>query len=113
MSDLLDLYNNSKVDNVAKARQQSEAARSVDYFDRQNEFSENFTTRNPGETTIQLSNDPTATRGNFTQRARDYYDEELNQITQERWKRYNRNNRYIDRHQNSLGVTYSHRPPEN
>lgn len=113
MSDLLDLYNNSKVDNVVKARQQSEAGRSVDYFDRQNDFSENFKTREPGNTTVQLSNDPTTTNGNFTERAREYYNEELNDITQERFKRYNRNRKYLDANQNALGVTYSHRPPEN
>lgn len=113
MSDLLDLYEKSNVDGVVKARQQSEGGRSVDYFDRLNDFSENFTAREPGDTTVQLSNDPEATNGNFTSRARKYYDEELNDITVERFKRYNRNNKYLETHSNALGVTYSHRPPEN
>ncbi len=113
MSDLLDLYEKSKAANVEQARKQSEGGAEVDYFDRQNDFSTNFTAREPGNTTVQLSNDPSATAGNFTERAREYYNEELNDITEERYKRYNRNHKYLERNSNALGVIYSHRPPEN
>lgn len=113
MSDLLDLYEKSRIDNVVKAREQSEGDRQVDHFDRLNEFSTNFATREPGDTTVQLSNDPNATTGNFTDRAREYYNEELKDVTDGRFKRYNRNRKYLEANSNELGVIYSFRPAEN
>lgn len=113
MSDLLEKYENTNIDNVVKARQQSEGGRTVDYFDRQNEFSDNFTAREPGDNTVQLSNDPETTNGYFTEEAREYYNVELNDVTDERYKRYNRNRRYLDAHQNALGSIYSFRSAEN
>jgi len=96
MSDILNLYNSSTADNVAKAKTQSEGKLVVNNFDVDNTYSTNFLARVPGDKTVQLSNDPEKTNGQFTDAARDYYNEELKQVTDERFKKYNRNNRYLD-----------------
>lgn len=112
MSDLLEKYENSSAAGVEEARKQAEAGREVNYFDRQSEYSENFTARSPGSTTIQLSNDPTTTTGQFTEGARNYYNVELNSVNEERYKRYTREKSYIDAHKNALGSVYSSTPSE-
>ena len=114
MSDLLDLYEKSTADNVVKAREQSEGEREVNHFDLQNDFSDNFTARTPGDKSIQLSSDPTDTNGNFTEDARNYYDTELADLTDRRYQKYNRQNKYLEGnnapgaiYQNSSGVNES------
>jgi|TARA_R100000005_G_C5002177_1_gene209694 hypothetical protein len=96
MSDILKKYEQSTLDAIAKARSQSEGKQVVNDFDLDNTYSSNFAARTPGNKTVQLSNDPEASTGQFTEAARDYYDEELKQITDERFKKYNRNNKYLN-----------------
>lgn len=112
MSDLLKKYEESSADGVQRAREQSEGSREVNYFDLQSKYSENFSARNPGSKTIQLSNDPTVTSGHFTEDARNYYDVELNDVQEERYKRFTRDKNYLDAHKNALGSIYSSIPSE-
>jgi hypothetical protein len=79
--------------------------RGVNYFDLNNDFSENFTTRRPGEKAVQLSNDPTDTAGSFTENARNHYDTELSEISDIRFQKYNRQNKYLEGN-NAPGAIY-------
>lgn len=96
MSDLLTRYQESGVDNVVKARLQSQGDDSVavNHFDRENVFSSNF--------------EPYSDGSYFTEYAKNYYNQELSE-TDQQFTQYNRNNRYVDNNPNLPGVIRSSR----
>ena len=109
MSDLEKLYTDSTSPNVEKARLQSEGAQSVaaNSFDRESVFQANFTTRTRGDRTVELSNDPdTDLAGKFTGFAKEYYEEELKDVSSD-FTKYNRTNKYLESHTEAPGIIRS------
>lgn len=75
MPNLKDLYEKSNIANVVDARLQSQGGRVVNSFDRESQFSKEFTARTPGDSVNVDSGD-----GTFTERSLNYYKEEFDQF---------------------------------
>lgn len=91
MSDLLKKYDESDSYNVEKAKLQSagDDSVSVNHFDTQNVFSENFSTFSDN--------------GSFTEFAKGYYVEEMKDIDSA-YMKYNRDNKYAEKNSTLPGV---------
>ena len=103
MSDLETLYNESKAENVEKARLQSEGAQSVavNHFDVNNSYSHGFLTR-------LLDRDP-GKRSEFNDGVMEnQYAEELKDVDSQ-FTKYNRENKYVANNPNLPGVVHKSR----
>ena len=100
MSDLLNLYNDSNTDNVAKARLQAEgdASVAVNHFDVNKTYSKGFIPnlldkKESGQAATEFNDGV----------MEDQYVVELGKVDS-RYTEYNRENRYVDKNPNLPGV---------
>jgi len=120
---LLDLYENSAAKNVVDARNQSEGALGVNYFDGDARTQGNnivdsvqaqFTTRTPGNKVVELASDDTGTKGTWLAPAFNRYENFLGRVNLKSYKGkvvhiYDRSqNRFVDMNAGSSGVIRSY-----
>ena len=106
MSNILKKYEESTAPSVVDARNQSDGQVAVDWYP--NDFQNNFTTREKGNTLIPLSNVDDDTTGNFTEDALEHYEQEHTELAGDHHK-YNRSDsesHYVTKNSATPGIIY-------
>ena len=98
MSDILKRYEESDVDNVARARKQSEGAETVNHFDVTDSYSNGFIPN-----LLDLKEAGKAATEFLPDIMDDQYVVELRKVNQQ-FAEYNRENKYIEKNPNLPGV---------
>ena len=111
MQELLKKYEESTSPSVESARKQSEGDQStaVNFFDIEQTYQNNFTTRDKGNKTVTLSNDGNHTEGNFKVDALKHYNKEIEDLDNLKYHKYNRSKadeHYINLNDTELGIVY-------
>jgi hypothetical protein len=110
MSELLKKYEESTSPSVESARKQSEGDQStaVNFFDIEQTYQNNFTTRDKGNKTVTLSNADNDTAGNFTDPALEHYNQEVTELANghHTYNRSDADSHYVNKNLGSPGTTY-------
>jgi hypothetical protein len=109
MSNLLDKYETSVSATVADARNQSQGKIASNVFDVPDTYQTQFTTRSPGDTVVTQSPGDDDTNGTFTDRARDFYTEEIDQFGGDLhpYNQRDKKTHYVEQNNNTSGVINS------